>query len=1068
MGTVYLAEQRLPVRRRVALKVIKLGMDSKMVLARFDSERQALSMMEHTNIAKVFECGATETGQPWFAMEYVKGIPITDYCDQNRLSITERIGLFKRVCAGVQHAHLKGVMHRDLKPSNILVMLQDDTAIPKIIDFGLAKAVDHRLVEATLFTEQGVVIGTPEYMSPEQAGLGGLDIDTRSDVYSLGVLLYELLTGNLPFQRSELRGAGLLEMQRMIRETDPPKPSTRVTTLGDAADEVARLRGLDRGELAKTLRRDLDWILMRALEKDPTRRYQSVAELSADLGRFLKFEPVLASPPELGYRVRKFLRRYRLQVAAAGLVVVALLAGSVATWVQYLRAEAAAVLANERAAEAERARGAAETARGEAEAAKREALAKQREATERAEEAVRERQRADELRREADAQSQLALAKEREAREREADAQREKARVEALNEQLRPWRLSVAGPALVAAATARAAALDPTDADAIRRWIDDAAPLLAMQGELRGVLTMLRARARPATAESRQQDFASHPRQSELRALQARVQSLRAALAIVENPDSWDRRKHTRPEDIRRMTSDQLLAYVWSVVDPDLDAAARPWGQEERALVAAEELTDLTVERRRGSQPMADDYIAAAWARYWCGLDREAIAALERTLAANLKWLDEKGKVAIGAAVARIRRLADERRLSGAAEVRAIEDRIAALSGEMIDDRRYEFAEADDQRLHDSLVELDVALQRFEGEHAKVLELLKRATRWSEARAALRQADGIVASTLYGERYSNAHPIDLPARADLVPIGMNPVTKLWEFHHLPSSAVETAATPVHDPATGAVRVDEHTGIVFVLLPGGEFRLGAQSVAGGSNHDPDAAEWERPVRRIALAPFFVARHELTQAQWERLARGTPEKVRPSTHRAGTTVAGLAITAVHPVETVDWNVATEVLQRHSLRLPTEAQWEYACRAGTGTPWSCAKEKLAQHCNLADLTGRAANPGWGGEAWSDGFAAHAPVGSFAANAFGLHDVHGNVWEWCRDEFGSYTMSLQPATGERLRGNDTGERVRRGGGFSSAANYCRSATRSFAPPKNADAYAGIRAAMPLRSDGT
>ena len=245
MGVVYLGEQREPVRRRVALKVIKLGMDSKEVLARFEAERQAVSLMQHPNVAHIYDAGTTERGQPWFAMELVKGLPITQYCDEQRLSIRERLILFTQVCQGVQHAHQKGIMHRDLKPTNVMVTVQDGKPVPKIIDFGLAKALDQRLSEATLYTEQGQILGTPAYMSPEQAGLTQMDVDNRTDVYALGVLLYEILTGELPFRQEDLVSAGVDGMIKMIREAEPPKPSTRVTTLGAHATEVARARGVD-------------------------------------------------------------------------------------------------------------------------------------------------------------------------------------------------------------------------------------------------------------------------------------------------------------------------------------------------------------------------------------------------------------------------------------------------------------------------------------------------------------------------------------------------------------------------------------------------------------------------------------------------------------------------------------------------------------------------------------------------------------------------------------------------------------------------------------------------------
>jgi serine/threonine protein kinase/tetratricopeptide (TPR) repeat protein len=325
MGEVWLAEQTSPIHRTVALKLIKAGMDTSAVVARFESERQALALMDHTNIAKVFDAGSTSDGRPYFVMEYVSGEPITIYCDKHRFPVRERLELLIQVCEGVQHAHQKAIIHRDLKPSNILVVLQDDKAVPKIIDFGLAKAMAQRLTERTMFTELGFLLGTPGYTSPEQADMTERNVDTRTDVYSLGVILYELLVGALPFDPRELRQAGFEGMLRVIRDKDPIRPSTKILALGGESAVLAGNRKEERQSLARHLRGDLDWITMKALEKDRTRRYGSPSDLAADIQRHLRNEPVLACPPSAAYRARKFVRRHRFGVgvsAAAGLLLV--------------------------------------------------------------------------------------------------------------------------------------------------------------------------------------------------------------------------------------------------------------------------------------------------------------------------------------------------------------------------------------------------------------------------------------------------------------------------------------------------------------------------------------------------------------------------------------------------------------------------------------------------------------------------------------------------------------------------------------------------------------------------
>jgi serine/threonine protein kinase/Flp pilus assembly protein TadD len=325
MGVVFVAEQHHPVRRKVALKLIKPGMDTREVVARFEAERQALALMDHPNIAKVFDAGVTVQGHPYFVMELVRGIPATQYCDRARLGVRDRLHLFVQVCQAVQHAHQKGVIHRDLKPSNVLVAEHDGIRVAKVIDFGVAKAMGQQLTEKTIYTQVLQVVGSPLYMSPEQAGLSGLDVDTRSDIYSLGVLLYELLTGTTPFDKERFRTAEYDQVRQILREEEPPKPSTRLSTLGTAAATVSANRGCEPRKLSTLVRGELDWLIMKALEKDRNRRYATANALAADVERYLAGEAVLAVPPSVGYRLRKFARRNKRALASATLLVGTLL-----------------------------------------------------------------------------------------------------------------------------------------------------------------------------------------------------------------------------------------------------------------------------------------------------------------------------------------------------------------------------------------------------------------------------------------------------------------------------------------------------------------------------------------------------------------------------------------------------------------------------------------------------------------------------------------------------------------------------------------------------------------------
>ncbi len=354
MGEVWMAEQAQPVRRKVALKLIRPGMDSRRVLARFEAERQALALMDHPNIARVLDAGATDSGRPYFVMELVNGQPFTTYCDDVRLDLRGRLELFGDVCRAVQHAHQKGIIHRDLKPSNVLVAPYDGRPVVKVIDFGVAKAIGQRLTEETLFTGFGALVGTPEYMSPEQAGVNNQDIDTRSDIYALGVLLYEVLTGTTPLTRHRAKVVALLEVLRVIREEEPPRPSTRLSESRESLPSISAQRQTEPAKLTKLVRGELDWIVMKCLEKERSRRYETASGLARDVQRYLADEPVQAGPPGVGYRVRKFVRRNRGPVVAAGLFLALLVVGVVGTSVGLLRAVKA-----ERDAEA---------ARGDAEA----------------------------------------------------------------------------------------------------------------------------------------------------------------------------------------------------------------------------------------------------------------------------------------------------------------------------------------------------------------------------------------------------------------------------------------------------------------------------------------------------------------------------------------------------------------------------------------------------------------------------------------------------------------------------------------------------------------------------
>jgi formylglycine-generating enzyme required for sulfatase activity/tRNA A-37 threonylcarbamoyl transferase component Bud32 len=976
MGTVYLAEQTEPVQRRVALKLVKLGMDSEAIVRRFGQERQALALMEHDGIAKVHDCGTSERGQPFFVMELVEGEPIALFCDRRRLPLRQRLQVLQMVCDAVQHAHHKGVVHRDLKPSNVLVAEVDGRMRVKIIDFGLAKAMDHKLGAASLLTDPGQILGTVEYMAPEQADPANADVDTRADVYSLGVMLYELLVGSLPFGDTELRKAGMLELQRVLQTVEPPRPSVRLAALPvEVRARTAADRGLSVAALHKALARDLDWVVGKAMEKDRDRRYESAAALAVDVQRFLDHEPLAAGPPSAGYRLRKFVRRNRGRVAGVTAVVLtAVVGGVVATSF---------------------------------------ALSSQR------------------------------LAAEKSAKVREFDL--------------------LAGVVVHARAVEAEKSLHPPWPDriaAMERWLEhDVGRLLAMRPEIERTLRDMRARALPRSEQAVAADRRAHPSWPEYERQRKVVESMRAANAVragavLDVPEV--------PTTMAGLDARTLRQLAIERTSPDM--TQRGIVGEERLGLA---LARLAVARASGVRAESAAREALAWALFVNGCHDDAIVCMDAAMALE-GGVDRSAREGLAAAIANVDDV-----LAG------YERSLAALQAVVDERRTYDFELESDRFLHDALDRLQGDMARLEATQkveverrvvwARTVGSLTRAHprarhSWSEVRAAIRSADGVVAS----ERYRGSD-LELSERAvmGLVPIGMNPVTRLWEFYDLHSAwdgrrDPATLPIPQHE-SDGSIDIGDDTGIVFVLLPAGQVTMGSQSDdPAAPNYDPDAGWYMKPVNDVRLSAFLLGRHEVTQGQWARLWHRDDASGRPSKYKAGTRVTKLdqPVTFAHPVEQIDWRTAKDLLEHHGMALPTEAQWEYAARAGTASLWSCAPEDLPRCVNLADETARLGGADWPGfEPWSDGHAIAAPVDTLRPNPWGFYHVHGNVSEWCLDTMGSYAWSVRPGDGLRLASTLT-DHISRGGNFASRATYTRTAMRNQLPAAFRADFVGVRAA--------
>ncbi len=950
-GVVYRAEQRVPVRRQVALKLIKPGMDSKAVLARFDAERQALALMDHAHIARIFDGGMTSDGRPYFVMEFVRGSPITDYCDGERLGTNERIKLVQQACLGVHHAHQKGIIHRDLKPANILVEVEDGQPSVKIIDFGVAKAVGQQLTEQTLFTAVGQLVGTPDYMSPEQVRGNGLDIDTRTDVYALGSVLYELLTGVRPL---DLRARGFDQMVRTICEEPPSKPSTRVSTRGGESTTTAERRNTDLKSLSRELRADLDWITLKALEKDRNRRYASASDLAEDLGRHLRDEPVLASPPSAAYRLRKFANRHRALVSSIALIGAILVVSSIVSAKFGRDAMAAAV------------------------------------------EADRER----------DAVLRLSAAQEL------ADL---KAEVDAL------WPMV------------------PGKKEPLRDWLERADELVrgleTSDGGEPGhhaQLAALRARALPLSDEEREEDRRTHPRFQELEFLRAGLASLRRAQAVREGKASvpaFELDAASLPEKVN-----VLCSWAAQLAGP----GRTTYGREAEGLALARAAVD-----RAGEGDGAPAHDALAWALFTIGLDEDALqASRDAVQAARPKerehYEGQLARLQANVEAARVKALPNI--AEGAAHVARLEEEVSAR-------RTYRFARAEDARWHALLEKLVREIETFADEGTGYVTGVSPGFGWGIQRR-LAAAERIEELTLTGEdakaRWNEATAsiadraecpayggLELRPQIGLLPIGRDPASGLWELAHVASGEV-----PERDWEDELILTEE-TGLVFVLIPGGE------SVA------------KRP---YSVSPFFVSKYEMTQGQWLRFTGENPSIYGPT--------SGIGVQQGHdlrhPVEMVSWSDCETVLWRLDLSLPTEAQWKLATRAGTRTAWWTGKDKndLADAANLMDQACRKVGSStWEYEAWDDGYGIHAPVGTYRPNPFGLHDVIGNVWEWCWDGYEQGFVSMRAVDPVREPAG-TATRIFRGGSYFGTAQYARMSYRRKEPPDFADAAVGVRPA--------
>ncbi len=964
-GEVYRAVEVGGLPREVAVKVLKLGMDTRSILRRFSRERDALARMNHDAIARVFDAGTTDLGKPWFSMELVEGLPIVEFCKQHRLSRRSRLALFCAVCHGVHHAHQKGVLHRDIKPSNVLVCGGAKDPRPKLIDFGIACAMEQSDDSAGL-TETGMMLGTPRYMSPEQLRGDFEAIDTRADVFSLGAVLYEMLTGKGPHAVALAGTRGAQDVRERIRDLDIGKPSAATV-----------LEGAQERTWQRALRGDLDWIVQKATERDPELRYASAAELAADVERHLADDEVSARPPSMAYSMRKYVRRHRLQVVAAVVVMMTAFVG-VGVSLRY------AMLASEQAEEA----GA---------------------------------QRRDVLRLAARQDLDVLLREE--------------------------------------------ASLWPPYQDRIpdlARWTDSAQRLVDELPGHYAQLAALALQARPSTEAERAADRASHPSAERLAKVEAELASLERALAT------------------RAMQLGGREVVVSATMEPTSEQPlpssrrarfdlARSWSWPERTEFGRERKgRDALRALLKDSQPPISHSVlheALAWAEFACGDDAAATRemALAETKAAAAPGIVAIDGTRLRQAIARAQSDAGITEAGNA--IGALRAERARLDAEVDVRRTWNFA-PDDRASAWWSAQLEALirdLERLRVVHLDASAGADPATGWGVARR-LRFARTMQASFAEGggaflawaaaaPELTRAYPeLKLLPQPGLMPLGADPQSGLWEFACLCSGVA-----PVRD-GSGKLVLGSESAIVFVLVPGGSFRMGASRDRDSVAFDPEARLVEEPPHEVRVSPYFLAKHEVTQPQWQRLMGTQPSAYTLRLHWIAS--------ELHPVEQVSWFDADRFCRRAGLSLPTEAQWERAARGGTTARWSIADQQadLVGKFNIADRSAAKHGATWPSIAdwptYDDGWNATCPIGALPPNPFGFHEMLGNLWEWCLD--GHYTHAyethaevdpFQPAEG-------LPQRTSRGGSFDNTIATVRVTSRDGAAPQVSGHTIGFRPA--------